>query len=152
VAWEQKAALVARVFVTAIVAGSVFLFVAFMTLGVLATLGPGALKVMERYWQIIKITDFVFSSACAVVAALTVWKGSAGLKVSGLVESAFVGAIVLGALGFAGGFIGPMIHADPRAANVGPLLGLFFTGPAGAVVGAVCGGAYWLLRRNSSRR
>ncbi len=45
-------------------------------------------------------------------------------------------AIVLGAVGFAGGFFGPMI-VDPTSGN-GPLLGIF-TGPGGVAIGFVVG-------------
>jgi hypothetical protein len=46
-------------------------------------------------------------------------------------------AALLGGLGFAVGFIGPMI-LDPTSGN-GPLLGIFITGPAGVVVGTIVG-------------
>jgi hypothetical protein len=48
-----------------------------------------------------------------------------------------LGAAVLGCVGFSLGFIGPMI-LTPEA-NQGPMLGIFITGPAGAVVGAIAG-------------
>jgi hypothetical protein len=35
-------------------------------------------------------------------------------------------------------------------ANQGPLLGIFITGPAGALLGAIAGYCYWLLRRGSA--
>jgi hypothetical protein len=50
------------------------------------------------------------------------------------------GAAVLGSIGFALGFFGPMIFAP--GANQGPMLGIFITGPVGALLGAVLGGAY----------
>lgn len=50
-----------------------------------------------------------------------------------------VGALLGGALAFAVGFFGPMIFT-PHS-NIGPLLG-FFTGPAGALIGAIAGGLY----------
>jgi len=46
-------------------------------------------------------------------------------------------ALVLGAVGFACGFFGPLIFSPD--ANQGPLLGIFITGPAGLVVGFVLG-------------
>jgi hypothetical protein len=46
-------------------------------------------------------------------------------------------AIVAGGVGFAGGFVGPMIF-DPTGGN-GPLLGIFITGPGGALLGFVVG-------------
>lgn len=44
---------------------------------------------------------------------------------------------VLGIVGFLCGFIGPMVLAPD--ANQGPILGIFITGPGGAVLGAVLG-------------
>lgn len=51
--------------------------------------------------------------------------------------AAGLGALLLGAAGFAAGFLGPM--ALNPSANQGPLLGILITGPGGAVLGAVLG-------------
>lgn len=64
--------------------------------------------------------------------------GSLGIHVG-------LGAAVVGGLGFVLGFFGPMILAPE--ANQGPMLGLFITGPGGAVLGAVVGWLVWLKRR-----
>jgi hypothetical protein len=56
-------------------------------------------------------------------------------------------ALVLGGVGFAGGFFGPMV-LDPTSGN-GPLLGIFITGPAGLVVGGVMGLVLDLRRRGA---
>ena len=48
---------------------------------------------------------------------------------------AFAGA--LGGAGFLAGFVGPMVY-EPHS-NQGPVLGIFFTGPLGAVLGVVLG-------------
>ena len=45
--------------------------------------------------------------------------------------------LLLGGIGFAGGFFGPML-LDPTSGN-GPLLGIFITGPAGFVLGLIIG-------------
>jgi len=45
--------------------------------------------------------------------------------------------LVLGAVGFVCGFVGPMVFSPD--ANQGPLLGLLITGPGGALLGAVLG-------------
>lgn len=55
------------------------------------------------------------------------------------------GAAIVGGIGFALGFFGPMIVTPD--ANQGPLLGLFITGPAGALIGALGGLLYGLSRR-----
>ena len=59
---------------------------------------------------------------------------------------ALVGGAALGAIGFAGGFFGPIIF-NPQA-NQGPLLGIFITGPLGFLVGAVLGWSYSTRRGN----
>ncbi len=46
-------------------------------------------------------------------------------------------AIILGGIGFIAGFFGPMILAP--GANQGPMLGIFITGPLGAIAGAAYG-------------
>jgi hypothetical protein len=49
-------------------------------------------------------------------------------------------AVILGGVGFIAGLFGPMIFAPD--ANQGPMLGLFITGPAGVVIGAIAGAVY----------
>jgi hypothetical protein len=51
--------------------------------------------------------------------------------------TALKGGVILGILGFVGGFFGPMILTPD--ANQGPLLGIFITGPLGFVLGSVAG-------------
>jgi hypothetical protein len=46
-------------------------------------------------------------------------------------------APVLGIVGFVCGFLGPMVFAPD--ANQGPMLGIFITGPGGALLGAILG-------------
>ena len=82
--------------------------------------------------------------AGAVYAARKVWRGTAEDTMSVSVMAG-LGALVVGGAGFIAGFFGPMILA-PRA-NQGPMLGLFITGPAGAVVGAIAGAWYAKRRR-----
>jgi energy-converting hydrogenase Eha subunit B len=62
-------------------------------------------------------------------------------------QGALAGAVLGGALGFAGGFFGPIL-LTPEA-NQGPLLGIFLTGPFGAILGWVVGA---LLVSRSRRR
>ena len=86
---------------------------------------------------------FVGSAICALAVGWYVWRnltsGSAGLA-----SSVLLGAVVVGGVSFVAGFFGPMIFAP--GANQGPLLGLFITGPLGAVAGAVGGGVLWMAR------
>jgi hypothetical protein len=57
-----------------------------------------------------------------------------------------LGGIIVGAIGFISGFIGPIIF-NPSA-NQGPLLGIFITGPLGFLVGLIGGGIYGLIKKN----
>jgi hypothetical protein len=54
-------------------------------------------------------------------------------------------AAVVGGVGFLAGFVGPVI-LRPDAPQ-GPLLGIFFTGPLGAVAGAAIGAIIGLMRQ-----
>lgn len=80
----------------------------------------------------------------ALVTGSYVWRATASLS-PGFARSVAVGSLVLGSIGFAGGFFGPIVFAPE--ANQGPLLGIFFTGPLGFLLGAVGGAIYWALRR-----
>ncbi len=46
-------------------------------------------------------------------------------------------ALLLGGIGFAAGFFGPMLLAP--GANQGPMLGIFITGPVGFIAGLAWG-------------
>ena len=54
-----------------------------------------------------------------------------------LIRRAIRWALVLGAAGFAAGFFGPMV-LSPES-NIGPIIGILFSGPAGAIIGFVLG-------------
>jgi hypothetical protein len=82
--------------------------------------------------------------ACAAAAGWSVWN-RLGKVNPGLVTSVMLGAMVLGAIGFCGGFFGPMIFAPE--ANQGPLLGLFITGPLGFLLGGIGGLVYWQAKK-----
>lgn len=80
--------------------------------------------------------------AGAVHVARKAWYGTAEDTMS-VPVMAGLGALVVGGAGFVAGFFGPMIFAPE--ANQGPLLGLFITGPVGALAGALAGA--WYARR-----
>ena len=66
----------------------------------------------------------------------------------GVMSSAMRSGCLLGTIGFAGGFFGPLIFTPE--ANQGPLLGIFITGPLGFIAGAIGGAlvaAYRTYRR-----
>jgi uncharacterized YccA/Bax inhibitor family protein len=58
-----------------------------------------------------------------------------------------LGGLILGGISFVAGFVGPIMFT-PNA-NQGPLLGIFFTGPLGFVVGVILGTIVGFVRRSS---
>jgi hypothetical protein len=81
--------------------------------------------------------------------AVFLWKKT-GSPLNGLASSILLGGIILGGIGFVGGFFGPIIFYPE--VNLGPLIGIFYSGPIGFVVGLVAGGVYWLIKKSSSRK
>jgi hypothetical protein len=59
-------------------------------------------------------------------------------------------ALVLGGVGFAAGFFGPMV-LSPES-NLGPLIGILFSGPGGAAIGAIMGTILSVLSVSETRR
>jgi 4-hydroxybenzoate polyprenyltransferase len=58
-------------------------------------------------------------------------------------------ALLVGGIGFALGFFGPMIFAP--GANQGPMLGIFITGPLGFLAGLLWGVGREVLHRDRPR-
>jgi hypothetical protein len=82
-----------------------------------------------------------FALVVAAAVGQYVWNQTATVQ-SGLIDSIVRGAFTVGGLGFAGGFLGPILLAPD--ANQGPLLGIFITGPLGFILGAIGGAIYWV--------
>jgi hypothetical protein len=88
--------------------------------------------------------DTIASLLTALAAACLIWRSMAA-TVKGVFTTAASWAAIAGAVGFCGGFFGPLILTPD--ANQGPLLGLFITGPLGVIGGGICGFVYALWRR-----
>src|SRR5262245_26564042 len=88
----------------------------------------------------------VGSLAAAIWAGRYTWQRTDDARDGGILAMTLTGALVVGGVGFVGGFFGPMIFAPE--ANQGPLLGLFITGPLGFVLGGAGGFVYGLMRRS----
>jgi hypothetical protein len=124
--------LVARFMLAFVVAIATFYFVFWVPSSLLSWL-PGHL-----------LFAVVGSFVAAIWSARYIWRHTEGGGDSVLALT-LGGALTVGAVGFVGGFFGPMIFAPD--ANQGPLLGLFITGPLGFVLGGVAGLVYGLTRR-----
>ena len=73
----------------------------------------------------------------ALLIGVLVRYGAFGDRAGGIIRRAVRPALILGGIGFAAGFFGPIIFAP--GANQGPLLGIFITGPLGFVIGLIYG-------------
>lgn len=84
----------------------------------------------------------IFAACAATLAALAGWFALRGHVAESRRQMMFgvAGGVVLGGIGFAAGFIGPII-LTPEA-NQGPLLGIFITGPLGFCLGVALGWLY----------
>lgn len=78
----------------------------------------------------------IISMLCAACVGWYVWR-KLGARQYSLMSDVSLGALVIGGSGFLSGFIGPIIFTPE--ANQGPLLGIFITGPAGLIIGAILG-------------
>lgn len=94
------------------------------------------------------VLAFVGSFAAAIWTARYTWRRTANTGEGGVLAMTFGGALTVGAIGFVFGFFGPMIWAP--GANQGPLLGIFYTGPLGFLLGGIGGFLYGLARRRPS--
>ena len=94
--------------------------------------------------QVFPWLDYAASTVVAVVVARFIWVHTKSL-VTSFARTVTLWALLIGAIAFLAGFFGPIL-LTPRA-NQGPMLGLFFTGPLGLVLGAVAGAVFWLLRK-----
>lgn len=92
---------------------------------------------------------FLIPIIAAVAAGRYVWLHADEMP-NHLPAYIFYGAILFGGTGFAAGFLGPMVLAPE--ANQGPLLGIFVTGPAGVVIGAIAGLVYGLKKSRRGER
>lgn len=121
-----------------ILTGATFVAAYFFTFWV-----PGSLITLGGKIEFAMIFAMILALVVAIYAARFVWRRTESLT-GGPFVTAGMGAAIVGAIGFIGGFFGPIIFAPD--ANQGPLLGLFITGPLGVVAGAIGGYIYGFAR------
>jgi hypothetical protein len=108
-------------------------FSAIATWLLIGTIGNGLLNVFA-------------SSPFIAVAAICWWFVLRGKYKKSRIRMmyAFIGALIVGGIGFVAGFFGPIIFS-PQV-NDGPLLGIFITGPIGFMAGAIIGAIVGFIR------
>lgn len=84
-----------------------------------------------------------------ILVSVFTWKRTGNIS-NGLASSILMGGIIVGSICFIGGFIGPIIFYPES--NLGPLLGIFFTGPIGFIVGLIGGGLFWVIKEKKAKR
>ena len=98
-------------------------------------------KYVPRFIQ--AILSFSIAFTCSFLVSKFVWKKIKVVNVD-FISSTLMGGLIVGSIGLVGGFIGPIIFTTES--NLGPLLGLFITGPLGFIIGMVVGAIYWKVR------
>lgn len=118
-----------------------------------AGLIAGGATFLASYWAVLIVTGDGFTNdglptligaACGLLAG---WAVSSHLTPGSLVWSTLRGGLVIGGIAFLVGFAGPIIVTPD--ANQGPLLGIFFTGPLGFIVGCIGGLVQGLAARRA---
>ena len=124
-------------------------------------------KQFARFWNIVKI---LIASICSYL----VWSSTSGgnsatnnkvnttvnttgktnskvksSRTSALFSYMLHGALWVGGISFVIGFVGPLIFMPEN--NIGPLVGIFFTGPLGFIFGLLVGGLYWWFKFGKSK-
>lgn len=84
------------------------------------------------------------SLTTSTVSSVYTWKKAPLKAPRDMLSTVLLGALILGSVGFIGGFFGPIFLGG---GNQGPLLGIFITGPLGFVIGALGGLIAWFVRR-----
>ncbi|NNK64535.1 MAG: hypothetical protein HKO98_15155, partial [Gemmatimonadetes bacterium] len=111
-------------------------------------LGLGAGVSAVRAFGLTAVSPLVEVAMVAVpatAAAFLLWFALAGgsPRHREAIRSGVVGGTLVGGVGFAAGFLGPiLLGLGPQ----GPLMGIFMTGPLGAVIGGVLGALVGWLR------
>ncbi len=124
-----------RLILTAITLIAVFIFSNVFILNILPF--PKSINFLKPF----------ISIAFAILIAKVIWNKTDQLKDT-FATYCLIGALSVGGVGLLGGFIGPMIFMPES--NLGPLLGIFFTGPIGFLLGFLGGWIYWAMKKNKS--
>jgi hypothetical protein len=97
------------------------------------------------------LLGLIIGTSVGTAAVMCWWFALQGQHAGSRAKMTFslMGGLIVGGIGFAGGFFGPMIFS-PQS-NQGPLLGIFFTGPIGFMVGIVLGTVVGFVKGSSGK-
>jgi len=121
---------------------------------ILVTLISGVATLFFVFWQgsslilSLHVPFWISSLGSLLVAAGVawyVWTHTASPPASFL-GSVLLGAFVVGGIGFSAGYFGPLLFTPSSPGNLGPMIGVFITGPLGLILGAAGGGVRWYAR------
>jgi hypothetical protein len=110
--------------------------------GALSLIGSALLMLAAQIRGGLDLLRIALGSAVAAAAILCWSFASCGHRAESRARLRYAlrGGLILGGVGFAAGFFGPII-LTPEA-NQGPLLGIFVTGPMGFAAGVALGALY----------
>jgi Na+/H+ antiporter NhaA len=111
-----------------------------------------ALLVLRNQLRVgIDLVGGIFGSGAAAGAFICWWFALRGHipESRRRMRFALLGGCILGGIGFAAGFFGPMVFAP--TSNQGPLLGIFITGPLGFILGTASGCLYARVHSSKQR-
>lgn len=91
----------------------------------------------------IPVISLLTSLLIAAGFGFLIWK-RLGERKDNLSRYVLMGGLITGAVFFLARFVGPMIFWP--SSNLGPMFGLFFTGPLGFLTGLLGGGTYWRIK------
>ena len=94
---------------------------------------------LPQFWEN-RLIVISLSLITAIAISVLVWK-KMSFSSDRLEIHMLVWAIVMGAIGFIAGLLGPLLFH--WGGNQGPLLGILYTGPLGFIIGLISGAIYW---------
>lgn len=83
----------------------------------------------------------------AILVGIFIWRKTKHLNHS-LATSILLGGLIVGSIGFVAGFFGPLIFYPES--NLGPLMGIFYTGPIGFMLGLILGPLYRVVKKKQT--
>jgi hypothetical protein len=109
------------------------------------------MDIIQLFYQLVFFSPAYVAVACIVVFVFLKFTSFPGGFFRFCVTF-FGWGLIVGVIGFALGFFGPIIYCShiERDCPQGPLLGIFITGPLGASLGMVTATVVWAIQARKS--